>query len=68
MLKKQVIIQTPVGELCGMKGIIVAVKNLPEQRDEKSKNIYCKVLVGDKVSNWIPYGLLESVDIRHIHA
>lgn len=65
MLKQRVLIKHSSEEFLGEEGIIVAVKSMTSQLNEPSHHntdgIACKVLVGDKLSNWIPFKFLEVI-------
>lgn len=63
MLKQKVIVKGP-NELFGKEGIIVAVKSfVNEKSGEREEGIVCKVLVGEIISNWLPYHWLEELKI-----
>lgn len=59
MLKRRVVIKRVSRDFAGKEGIVVAVRNM---NHDSSGDVACKVLVGDKVSNWIPLSLLVFVD------
>ncbi|MEN6348331.1 MAG: hypothetical protein ABFD08_02890 [Syntrophomonas sp.] len=59
MLKQKVVVKGP-DELFGQVGIIVAVKSFANEKSgDREEGIACKVLVGEIISNWMPYHWLE---------
>lgn len=64
MLKQRVLIKHSSTEFLGEEGIIVAVRSVTGSSMNYHQNtdgIACKVLVGDKLSNWIPFDFLEVI-------
>ena len=58
MLKARVIANEPGEDCYGKEGVVVAVNTCFDRRREYT---VCKVLVGDRVSNWIDYRRLNTV-------
>lgn len=61
MLNQRVIIKHSASCLAGKEGIIVAVQKTGTQDYDNHENTQCKLLIGDQLSNWIPYLWLEVV-------
>jgi hypothetical protein len=59
MLKERVIIKAVGSNLFGKEGIIVATKSFIEGVHLDEKNMVCKVLSGEDISDWIPDQYLE---------
>ncbi len=62
MLKQRVIIKDPTEVFFGQEGIVVVVSQRARQGLSCYRsNIECKVLIGNKISNWIPCEWLDVV-------
>ncbi len=62
MLKQRVIINDPTEVFFGQEGMVVVVRQRTNQGDNFHRsNIECKVLIGNKISNWIPCEWLDVV-------
>lgn len=58
MLKRHVVVKYPLGGCYGKTGIVVAVSTGQDNLSETQ----CKVLIGNKISNWIPDKYLEVIN------
>jgi hypothetical protein len=65
MLNQRVVVMNPAEEYYGKVGTVVVVSiNIPHS----NKAAGCKLLIGDLVSNWIPYKSLKIVNDYFISA
>lgn len=62
MLKQKVVVKGPASVMRGKMGIVVAELILSSQDFSSNDGpAMCKVLIGEKISGWIPVRWLESV-------
>jgi|GEM_PF-2169680 hypothetical protein len=62
MLNARVVIKNPAKAYYEKEGIVVAINTIFYDSFNQSKETKCKVLIGDKVSSWIPDKWLEIVN------